>query len=112
MFASLVRDPLSAPEAARYVGWYATAGSIGVYVAAAGRTDAREALTSVFRLPLAYALLAALACQLLDLELPRRALDLAHGSCCRGSPPSSSWARLWGSGSPCCWPSMAICCGG
>lgn len=143
MFSSLVRDPLTADEAARYVAWYAgyvavawgvgaslgrlagwgrpaasaaslslmginvgsygvpvvlyavgesalsagmllfacsnaTAGSVGVYVAAAGRARPLQALASVFRLPLIYAVGAALLCTLSGVSLPARVLDTAH----------------------------------
>ena len=143
MFTALVRDPLSAPEAARYVGWYlaytaaawltgtllarlagwdrpsqasvclalmginvgsygvpvvlfaigesalsgsmvllacsnATAGSIGVYVAAAGRATPRQAFYSVFRLPLVYAVGLALVCTGFDLRVPAAPLELAY----------------------------------
>ncbi len=46
------------------------AGSIGVYIAAAGRQTLLQALTSVFRLPLIYAVGLALLVHGLDLSLP------------------------------------------
>lgn len=55
-----------------------TAGSIGVYIAAGGTRSSLHALASVFRLPLVYALLLALAVHALGLQVPARLLDMGH----------------------------------
>lgn len=143
MFTSLVRNPLSAASAGRYVAWYfgyvlcawagsylaarllgwdratrsamalsltglncgsygtpvvlfalgegalsgamfltalsnISAGSIGVYIAAGGTRSSLQALASVFRLPLVYAMLLALAVHTMDLHLSVRLLDVGH----------------------------------
>ena len=54
------------------------AGSIGVYIAAGGRKRPAQALASVFKLPLIYAVILALAVRALDLQLPPRALALGQ----------------------------------
>lgn len=54
------------------------AGSIGVYIAAGGSKRPAQALASVFRLPLVYAVALALAVRALDLQLPPRALELGQ----------------------------------
>jgi len=143
MFTSLVRNPLGAAEAGRYVTWYwgyllcawsgaylvarlrgwdrptrsavalgltglncgsygapvvlfalgegalsgamllvalsnISAGSVGVYIAAGGTRSSLQALASVFRLPLIYALLLALIVHGLDLHLPEQVLTVGH----------------------------------
>jgi predicted permease len=49
-----------------------------VYVAAGGSQSALRALTSVFRLPLIYALALALLVHATGVELPSRLLDMGH----------------------------------
>ena len=54
------------------------AGSIGVFIAAGGSKRPAQALASVFKLPLIYAVLLALSVRALDLQLPPRALELGQ----------------------------------
>ncbi|MFH1566605.1 MAG: AEC family transporter, partial [Gemmatimonadota bacterium] len=55
-----------------------TAGSIGVYLAAGGTRSSLQALGSVFRLPLVYALALALAVHTWGVSIPPRLLEMGH----------------------------------
>lgn len=70
-------DEALAPATVLLVCSNINASSLGVYIAAGGGTSPLKALVSIFRLPLIYAVVLALAVNLLGLPIPDRVLSLA-----------------------------------